>query len=1701
MSSKHSSSKAANVKLVQNRKPLARAIALALMMGCVAVPATTFAALIQGKVFNDVGGDGNPTPDASDTPRVNTTVFIRDDYLANLGQGGITTVTTNSQGDYTFNTPRLGSFTLYVSLPYGSTQTTPVRGTGMVRHTINVGESGATVNFGVFSGGAAPLVNTSPTASIGSLPTSVVMGQTINFNGSYTDPDTGQTHTFEWNFGDGATASSQNASHTYTSSGPRNVTFKVTDNLGGTQTAQRTINVQLPAFYTPVVQSVQGPSIVVAGQQAQFSASFTGASGDYTCTWVITQDGVEVGRYSVPASGSGTVTVTQGHPFSNAGNVTVTMTVEDTVMVTTGTSQPLNLTVTAANADVCERPTIRSSTSGSWDVAGTWVEGRVPNSTDVVLVNQRHTVTLPPNTGTTPIEVAGLCVEQQATLQSHPNTGGATPAVNWVNINAWDNIHNKGTIQGWYGVDGFGIDTNSNSQIEITEYHYPTEGSGIYLSAAKFVNDGQIGGGITGRGGDDYPYLYLQAYTWKYPLNGKEAIEGGRGGKAEIYAQVVENHASASIEGGHGGNGFGTKPTFYNSDGTPQNNYGESNRYLIGNVKGNAKGGNGGNVELTAIAENASEFSNNQGVIRGGCGGSAYAWWYDTTSTAGIGGSASAWVPSNSGQIAMPGNLSTQGCTGGAAYWEPITLKATSTTRIEDYERVVIYGPEDATIDLRELSEGAISAQTTITIAAGKNGTVDLRGLNSKVFKAGTLLEVFADNLLLDAGVTLENLADAPTITTAPSKTIYKASWSSHGSVIGNEANATLPVTLTLNNESAGEDTYAISVSDPAGRVVGTLPSTVTAKYMERSKLTFDVTLPATRGTTEVVTITATSQNDPTVKAVTELQVGVLADEVITPRNGQKADVTFIVDNSEIIGGETLVVSNALEKYLADSQGAINTPFVELITFNDKDVVSRVVTKNVGDVIGRMRSIRPTGHSCTNLSVAALESALSNVNTNGQIVLVTAASAEKQATEVVNKLREQGIKVHVVLTGSCNGNQDADQAFYKDIADATGGTFNWQPRGNITDAVAIEKVLTETVIPATMPEPIIPNSVASGQVLDNQGQPVAGVTLKVGDKTVTTDATGAFKIGELVNGDYTVTANKDGYTIEAKHFTVKDGNVTVDMVATLNTYTASGKVFAEVKPILLPLKDATVQIGDQTAVTDKLGYWKIDGLTNGTYTATATKNGHTIPSQQVVINGEDLTFDFGVVYTAYGTLKNDQKQPVAGVTITIGDKHTQTDATGFWKLDGLPAGESTLIASQDGYKFAPEKFVLGDQEPNKEILVTPASTLVLKAKPTPWQAIRQGENVTYTYTLFNGGTQTATGVTFTETVPPGAKLVSLKTLNGGDCQADTLTCTLPDLTVGATTQVEVVLQAIDGNSFKNTATATATEYPADVQTHYKTVKPHLSVTVTDNHDPVEMLTDLRYTATVELSPLAPVDTAKDINLVMQLPKGLELKAVTSPDGTTCDSNQFPLVTCQLPDLSIASPTQTSQTEVNVDVTLKDAGLLVLMNEAKVTASNYPTHTVRERTNIFIPDHIKIDLVMVIDTTNSMAPEINGVKAAIDKLIATVPAGQRPTMALVEFKDDVRVKAFTQDTEVMLGAVAKLVAEGGGTCPEASVEALEVALKHLKDGGTILLATDASPYPEANLEDLVKRIQSGNMTFNAIISGDCTGEGDVNEMTK
>jgi hypothetical protein len=80
---------------------------------------------------------------------------------------------------------------------------------------------------------------------------------------------------------------------------------------------------------------------------------------------------------------------------------------------------------------------------------------------------------------------------------------------------------------------------------------------------------------------------------------------------------------------------------------------------------------------------------------------------------------------------------------------------------------------------------------------------------------------------------------------------------------------------------------------------------------------------------------------------------------------------------------------------------------------------------------------------------------------------------------------------------------------------------------------------------------------------------------------------------------------------------------------------------------------------------------------------------------------------------------------------------------------------------------------------------------------------------------------------------------------------------------------------------------------------------------------------------------------------------------------------------------------------------------------------------------------------------------------------------------------------THYINVLLEVVDSLKAKGGGTCPEASVEALDFVIPYIKEGGTILFTTDASPYPDADVTKTVKSMTDKNIQFDAIITGDCS----------
>jgi hypothetical protein len=188
----------------------------------------------------------------------------------------------------------------------------------------------------------------------------------------------------------------------------------------------------------------------------------------------------------------------------------------------------------------------------------------------------------------------------------------------------------------------------------------------------------------------------------------------------------------------------------------------------------------------------------------------------------------------------------------------------------------------------------------------------------------------------------------------------------------------------------------------------------------------------------------------------------------------------------------------------------------------------------------------------------------------------------------------------------------------------------------------------------------------------------------------------------------------------------------------------------------------------------------------------------------------------------------------------------------------------------------------------------------------------------------------------------------------------------------------------------------------------------------------------------------------------------------------------------------------SHIEVHIGVVVRDPGSLLLIHKAQVSAKEYSIHTSRERTWVDIGEGF-VDMAFLIDQTGSMQAEINSVVRAIGEVIDELDGATTPWLALVTFKDDVKLRAATQDIELFRKILGDLEVEGGGECPEASFEALVRVISHIKEGGFIFIVIDASPYAEVDVEKVMVQMRGKGIRFNAMITGDCSLESSWNEV--
>lgn len=141
--------------------------------------------------------------------------------------------------------------------------------------------------------------------------------------------------------------------------------------------------------------------------------------------------------------------------------------------------------------------------------------------------------------------------------------------------------------------------------------------------------------------------------------------------------------------------------------------------------------------------------------------------------------------------------------------------------------------------------------------------------------------------------------------------------------------------------------------------------------------------------------------------------------------------------------------------------------------------------------------------------------------------------------------------------------------------------------------------------------------------------------------------------------------------------------------------------------------------------------------------------------------------------------------------------------------------------------------------------------------------------------------------------------------------------------------------------------------------------------------------------------------------------------------------------------------------------------------------------------------VGVDLVLLIDTTNSMQSIIDDVKNQVRAFIANlqqmVPASRVAVVAYRDKGDEYVTKwvDFSFKTEKVQNFVANLRADGGGDYPEAVYEAVEAAMTELSWRQTarriMIIIGSSPPHPETMpaLLKLVRELKEKNGVIGAI----------------
>jgi len=238
------------------------------------------------------------------------------------------------------------------------------------------------------------------------------------------------------------------------------------------------------------------------------------------------------------------------------------------------------------------------------------------------------------------------------------------------------------------------------------------------------------------------------------------------------------------------------------------------------------------------------------------------------------------------------------------------------------------------------------------------------------------------------------------------------------------------------------------------------------------------------------------------------------------------------------------------------------------------------------------------------------------------------------------------------------------------------------------------------------PEPLIQ---LSGQIQDEEGDPIVGAQVTLGGLTSTSNTTGHYGFSDVHLGDYSLTVTKTDYVTHSQSVTFTDAHLTPVINVTLSAeplIQLTGQVQDEAGN---PVAGAQVTLGALTTSSNAAGQYSFSDVSPGDHILTVSKTNYIAYTQTVTLTGDNLTPTINTSlqpisdFFLEGRIFDERSswQGLANAQLVLSRNGTVihtilSQAGGHYRFDNLRAGNYQLIASKEAYHSQSVDFVLDE---------------------------------------------------------------------------------------------------------------------------------------------------------------------------------------------------------------------------------------------------------------------------------------------------------------------------------------------------------------------------------------------------------------------